>query len=146
MRHLLFLLALFATSSAFAQTTYGEETTADGAIPASTLTEKMKGRDSLETKITGTVTSVCQNKGCWLMIDIGEGRMMRVRLKDHAFFVPKDISGKTVVLDGHAHISTTSVAQLRHYAEDAGWSQAEIETITEPETSLTYIARSVIVM
>jgi hypothetical protein len=79
-------------------------------------------------------------------MDIGEGKTMRVRFKDYAFFVPKNISGKKVVLDGIAYNSTTSVAQLRHYAQDAGMSDAEIEKITEPEVNLNFEARSVIVM
>lgn len=146
MKTILFLLALFTATTAFGQTSYGEKITAKGAIPASSLVSKMKGHDSLAIKITGTVTSVCQKQGCWLMVDIGKGKMMRVRFKDHAFFVPKNISGKTAVLDGHASISTTSVAELRHYAQDAGKSAAEIEMITEPEVDLNYEARGVIVM
>ena len=70
---------------------------------------------------------------------------MRVRFKDYAFFVPKDLSGKTAVLDGYAYNNITSVAQLRHYAQDAGKSEAEIEKITEPEVNLEYEAQSVIV-
>lgn len=146
MKNILFLFAVITASTAFGQTIYGDKTTADGAIPASSIASKMKGLDSLEIKLIGTVTSVCQNKGCWLQIDIGEGKTMRVRFKDYGFFVPKNISGKKVVLDGHVRIDTTSVAQLRHFAEDAGMSKAEIEKITEPETNLNYEARSVIVM
>lgn len=146
MKTILFLIALFAASAAFGQTTYGAKTTTDGVVPASSLPSKMHGLDSLEVKVTGTITSVCQRKGCWLMVDIGEGKMMRVRFKDYAFFVPKNISGKKVVLDGYARNNTTSVAQLRHYAQDAGKSSAEIETITEPEVNLEFEARSVIVM
>ena len=146
MKNILFLLALITASTAFGQTTYGAKTTADGAIPASSIAEKMKGLDSLAVKVTGTVTDVCQKKGCWLMVDIGRGKMMRVKLKDHAFSVPKNISGKTVVLDGRAYNSTTSVAQLRHYAKDAGKSKAEIKKITEPEVNLNFEARGVIVM
>jgi len=146
MKNLLFLLALITAGTAFGQTVYGEKTTADGAIPASSIAAKMKGLDSLAVKVTGTVTGVCQKKGCWLQIDIGKGKAMRVSFKDYAFFVPKDISGKTVVLDGYAFNSTTSVEQLRHFAQDAGKSKAELEKITEPEVNVTYEARSVIVM
>ena len=145
MKNIIFLLVLFASSAAFGQTTYGKKTTAAGALPASSITAKMKGFASLGVKIKGTVTSVCQRRGCWLQVDIGEGKTMRVRF-NHAFFVPKNISGKTVVLDGYAYTSTTSVAQLRHYAEDAGKSAAEIKKITEPEVNLNYEARSVIVL
>jgi len=146
MKNILFFFALITASAAFGQTAYGDKTTADGAIPASSIASKMKGLDSLAVKITGTVTGVCQKKGCWLQVDIGEGKTMRVRFKDYAFFVPKNISGKTVVLDGHAYNSTTSVDQLRHYAQDAGKSRAEIEKITEPEVNVVYEARSVLVM
>lgn len=146
MKNILFLLALITANAAFGQTTYGAAATADGAVPASSVASKMKGRDSLAVKVSGTVVGVCQKKGCWLMVDIGEGKMMRVKFKDYAFFVPKDISGKTVVLDGYAYNSTTSVAQLRHFAEDAGLSTAEIEKITEPEVNVVYEARSVIIM
>lgn len=146
MKNILILLAIITTSTAFGQTIYGDTATADGAIPASSIASKMKGLDSLKVKVIGTVTSVCQNKGCWLQVDIGEGKTMRVRFKDYGFFVPKDISGKMVVLDGYVQIDTTSVAQLRHFAQDAGKSKAEIEKITKPETNLNYEARSVIVM
>ena len=146
MKNILFFLTLFTATAAFGQAIYGEKTTVDGAIPASSITSKMQGRGSLAIKVKGTVTSVCQKEGCWLMVDIGGGKIMRVRFKDHAFVVPKDISGKTVVLDGYAYTSTTSVAQLRHYATDAGKSKDEIEKITEPEVNLNYEARSVVVM
>ena len=146
MKNILFLLALIAASSASGQTSYGEKTTADGAIPASSVASKMKGLDSLAVKITGTVTNVCRYKGCWMQVDIGGGKAMRVTFKNYAFFVPKNISGKKVILDGFAYNSTTSVAQLRHYAQDAGKSEAEINKITEPEVDVAYEARSVIVM
>lgn len=145
MKNFLFLLALVAANAAFGQTIYGAKITAVGAIPASLLAAKMKGIDSLAVKVTGTVSSVCQRKGCWLQVDIGEGKTMRVRFKDYAFFVPKNISGKTVVLDGYAYNSITSVDELRHYAQDAGKSAAEIEKITEPEVNVTYEAHGVIV-
>lgn len=146
MKSMLFLLALLAASPAFGQTAFGEKITADGAIPANQLAPKMKGTDSLAVKVVGTVVGVCQKKGCWMQLDIGDGKMMRVKFKDYAFFVPKNISGKTVVLDGHAYNSTTSVTHLRHYAQDAGASKAEIAKITEPEVNVVFEARGVIVM
>ncbi len=145
MKNFFFILAIITASPAIAQTTYGDKITADGAIPASSIVSRMKGADSLAIKITGTITSVCQHKGCWMQVDIGGGKAMRVTFKDYAFFVPKNISGKTVILDGHAYNTTTSVAQLRHYAQDAGKSEAEISKITEPEVNLAFEARGVIV-
>lgn len=147
MKKFLFLLAFIPAVAAMGQTdkTFGDKITADGAVPAAKVSEKMKTLDSLQIKVTGTVSSVCQKKGCWMQMDIGGGKTMRVTFKDYAFFVPKDISGKTVIVDGYAYKNTTSVAQLRHYAQDAGKSKAEIEKITEPETSISYEARGVII-
>lgn len=34
-------------------------------------------------------------------------------------FLPVSAKGKTVVIDGEVKIKTTSVAELKHYAEDA---------------------------
>ena len=46
---------------------------------------------------------------------------------DYGFFVPMDLVGKTVVLDGKSFIKTTSVEDQKHYAEDAKKPQAEID-------------------
>lgn len=145
MKTIFFLLFFIMAGTAFGQTNYGEKITAEGAIPASSLASKMKGNDTLAAKVYGTITEVCKNKGCWMMMDIGGGKTMRVTFKDYAFFVPADISGKTVVLDGYAHHQITSANQLRHYAEDAGKSADEISKITQPEVNLVYEARGMIV-
>jgi hypothetical protein len=60
--------------------------------------------------------------------------------------MPKDLSGKQVVVDGYAFIETTSVDILRHYAEDAGKSKAEIEAIKEPLRELSFEAAGVMIL
>lgn len=42
-----------------------------------------------------------------------------------------------------AYKSQTSVEELRHYAEDAGKSKEEIESITEPRIEYTFMADGV---
>jgi hypothetical protein len=49
------------------------------------------------------------------------------------------------VFEGEAKVKTTSVAELRHYAEDAKKSKTEIMKITEPKRELTFVADGVIV-
>ena len=48
-----------------------------------------------------------------------------IKVKDHEFAMPIDIVGKTVVVEGKAELKETSVAMLKHYAEDAGKSKEE---------------------
>ena len=123
---------------------YGAAITKDGAFDVNALPGKMKGQASLEVKIKGTVKAVCQVKGCWMTTDLGNGKTMRIRFKDYAFFMPKDCNGQTFYAQGKASWDTTSVAQLRHYAEDAGKSQEEIEKITEPVVEIVFLADGVI--
>jgi len=66
-----------------------------------------------------------------------------VRFKDYGFFVPKDISGKDVIVEGKAYSTEVSVEELRHYAEDAGKSKEEIMAITEPEQTYAFLATGV---
>lgn len=120
----------------------------EGAITYDELVPRMASTDSLTVKITGQVSEVCQKKGCWMMIvpDQPGQAPMRVTFKDYAFFMPKDIVGKRVVMDGYAYIDVTPVDVLRHYAEDAGKTKDEIAAITEPKRELTYEASGVLIL
>lgn len=124
---------------------FGDTITMDGAVPADQLVSKLSGKDSLNIKVTGTIEEVCQKKGCWMNINIGNGQSMRVRFKDYAFFVPKDAAGKTMFIEGYAYNDTISVAEQKHYAEDAGQSKEEIAKITQPEISISFEANGVII-
>ena len=61
-----------------------------------------------------------------------------VKFKDYGFFMPKDISGKEVILNGKAYVNEVPVDEQRHYAEDAGKSEEEIAAITEPKKDLFF--------
>jgi len=124
---------------------FGDSISVDGAIAADQLAAKLSGKDSIQVKLSGTIDEVCQKKGCWMNMNIGNGEMMRVRFKDYAFFVPKDAAGKSVFIEGYAYTDTTSVAELKHYAEDAGKTKEEISKITKPEVSISFEANGVLI-
>ena len=126
--------------------TYGTAISADGAVPMTALPVALGSRDSAQVKLTGRATAVCQAKGCWMTLPTADGQQMRVRFKDYAFFVPKDLSGHTVVVSGWAHRSTVSVADQQHYAKDAGKSDQEVAAITKDEQQLTFMADGVRVL
>ncbi|SET42763.1 DUF4920 domain-containing protein [Hymenobacter actinosclerus] len=125
--------------------TYGATITSEGAQPLSALPTLLGTQDSAQVKLVGSVQEVCQAKGCWMTMKLADGRAMRVKFKDYAFFVPKDISGKTIVINGWAHREIVPVADLQHYAQDAGKSAAEIAAITEPQQQLNFEADGVLV-
>lgn len=124
---------------------FGDTITQEGAIPSNELLTKLKGKDSLQVKIEGTIEEVCQKKGCWMNVKLSDEQSMRIRFKDYGFFVPKDASGKTAIFDGFAYNDTIPVNELKHYAEDEGKSKEEIEKITKPEISISFEARGVII-
>ncbi len=124
---------------------FGAKVKDKGAISTKDLVTKMEGKESVDGKVSGVVESVCQVKGCWMKVKLDNGETMRVTFKDYGFFVPKDIAGKTVVFEGTAKVKTTSVADLQHYAEDAGKSKEEIAQIKAPEKALSFVANGVVV-
>ncbi|MBK7382764.1 MAG: DUF4920 domain-containing protein [Flavobacteriales bacterium] len=127
-------------------TSYGAPITADGAISTADMVKRMTTVDSLATKVECEIITSCTKKGCWMDVKLPDGSAMKVRFKDYGFFVPKQgLEGRHAVMQGYASKETTDVATLRHYAEDAGKSKEEIEKITEPETSLMFLADGVLI-
>lgn len=118
------------------------------ALAYDALVPKMAAVDSMPAKVTGKVNEVCQTKGCWMTLvsDQPGAPEMRVTFKDYAFFMPKDLAGKHVVVDGYAYVETTTVDMLRHFAEDAGKSKEEIAAITEPKREISFEASGVLVV
>lgn len=125
--------------------TFGEKTTAKDAIKADELPALLTGKDETPVKVTGKVVEVCKMEGCWLKMETVSGPMM-IKMKDHAFLVPLDMNGKTIVVDGTATLKETSVEMLRHYAEDAGKSKEEIAAIKEPKKEIIVQAKGILVL
>ena len=86
------------------------------------------------------IDEVCSKAGCWINVDKGNGETFMVRFKDHFTIPPKTKIGTQAYLHGIAYMDTISVELLRHFAEDAGKSQEEIEKITKPAFELGFEA------
>ena len=153
MKQFIFLLSLIFTITVNGQikpaakgVIYGVKTTAANAVEVNVMEEKLVTLPSFTGKVKGTVKEVCLEKGCWMKLEQTDGDGIMIRFKNYKFFMPKNIAGKDVVLDGIAKITTTSVEMLKHYAEDAGKSKEEIEKITEPKKGIEFIAKGVLVL
>ncbi|QLG46251.1 DUF4920 domain-containing protein [Costertonia aggregata] len=126
---------------------FGEKFTVTKAMNASTMSKQYDGlkvSDTLDTNFTAKVKEVCQSKGCWMKLELQDGKEAMVRFKDYGFFVPMDISGRDVVVNGKAFVNEMSVADQRHYAEDAGASENELEKINAPKKTFSFLASGVI--
>jgi len=127
---------------------YGAGITNERYVEFDDLMTEMGKKDTVQATLIATVDEVCQVKGCWMTLNNGlaGGPEIMVRFKDYGFFVPKDIGGRKVVVEGKAFISVTPVEELRHYAEDAGKSKEEIMKITAPEETYSFEATGVQVL
>jgi len=90
------------------------------------------------------VDEVCQSKGCWMKLNLEDGNQVMVKFKDYGFFMPKDIAGKEVIINGIAFVDEMSVEDQRHYAEDAGKSEDEIQAIKSPKKTYSFEADGVL--
>jgi len=130
-----------------AYASFGDNIEADNAIEAKLMADtykNLKVGDSLSTKMVAKVDEVCQAKGCWMKLDLENEEQVMVKFKDYGFFMPKNIAGKEVIINGKAFVSEVSVEEQRHYAEDTGKSEEEIAAITEPKRTYTFEADGVL--
>lgn len=125
---------------------YGEQITTDGAISIADIPGKLETSESLDTKIKAKIIEVCPNKGCWLKLQVNDSTTAMVKMKDYGFFLPLAAKGKTVVIDGEVKMKTTSVAELKHYAEDAKKTKEEIDAITKPQREMRLTAKGIVVV
>jgi len=125
---------------------YGEKITADGAVNIAEVASKLDKAESIDTKIKAKIVEVCPKKGCWLKLQVNDSTTAMVKMKDYGFFLPLAAKGKTVVVDGELKMKTTSVAELKHYAEDAKKSKEEIAAITKPEKEIRVTAKGILVV
>lgn len=122
---------------------FGDTIETQGAMAPQAMLDALKSTDSLETTLEAPISAVCQTKGCWMDLDMGNGQNITVRFKDYGFFVPMDAAGKTAVVSGYVKVDTLTVDWLKHKAQDAGKSQAHIDSITEPRVEYSFMANGV---
>jgi len=127
---------------------FGDKIKADNSITKEEMLAKyktLKAGDTLHVKVATKINEICQNKGCWMTLDLGNSEKAFVKFKDYAFFVPMNAQKRETVVEGKAFIQETPVAELKHYAEDEGKSADEIAKITEPKKEYRFLANGVLI-
>jgi hypothetical protein len=127
---------------------FGDSISTEGALSNAEMMEKFKSLkegDTLEVKFKSGINEVCQKKGCWMTLDLADDQEAFVKFKDYGFFVPKNAQDKDVIVNGKAFVSVESVDVLKHYAKDAGKSQAAIDSIVEPKVTYSFMANGVLI-
>ena len=107
--------------------------------------EKMSKADRLASKFSGLVTEVCKAKGCWMKLQLGNGEVSMVKFKDYGFFVPQELVGKEVIVNGLAFVEEMSITDQRHFARDGGKSEEEIAAIIKVEKKYAFEADGILI-
>lgn len=102
---------------------------------------KLKPTDAGLMVLEAKIDKVCQKKGCWMTIK-SKTRDMRVIFKDYGFFVPTDISGKTVICEGTVKEEKLTLEETKHFVKDEGGDPSKV---TEPMTDYQFVATGVVV-
>lgn len=125
---------------------FGAEIDESNVVSVEDAIKVLNTQDTADIKIEGTISSVCQSKGCWMTLtNENVEEPVFIKFKDYAFFVPKNSAGKKAILEGKFYSKETPVDELRHYAEDKGESAEEIAKITEPKKELSMMASGVMI-
>lgn len=128
---------------------FGKEIISNDAVAATSMSQHYKTMavgDTINSKMIAKVDEVCQAKGCWMKVDLGNNEQVMVKFKDYGFFMPKNIAGKEVIINGVAFVEEVSVDEQRHYAEDGGATKEEIAAITEQKKTFSFLADGVLLI
>lgn len=84
-------------------------------------------------RVNGFVVRSCKMEGCWaeLGAEKDSTQTIRVKMKDHAFFIPLQSAGYKVLTEGIFSIKTLSQEEVKHLMEEDG---AKFEKINKNGT------------
>ena len=127
---------------------FGDTITNENALLETEMLKKfsqLKEGDTISVKFKSKINEVCKKKGCWMTLKMPDEKEAFVKFKDYAFFVPKNADGEEAIVQGKAFVSIESIEELKHYAKDAGKSQAFIDSINAPKTTYSFMADGVLI-
>ncbi len=71
--------------------------------------------------VEGVIVRSCKKEGCWAeLAATADSPSVRVKMKDHAFFIPLESAGATARAEGVFSVKTLSKATVDHMIEDDG--------------------------
>jgi len=97
---------------------FGVAFTVEEVTPAGDLLSDPAPWVDKTVRVEGRVTDVCQKAGCWLVIT-DDTNHMRVRTKDHGFFVDKGATGATSQVEGVVVALPLNPDEVAHFASES---------------------------
>lgn len=93
-------------------------------------------------QVSGVIVRSCKNEGCWMeLAPSANGKSIRIKMKDHGFFIPLNSAGLNAKAEGIFEVKTISKAQVDHLIEDG--AKFENRNADGTVTELSFIANGV---
>ncbi len=71
--------------------------------------------------VEGVIVRSCKTEGCWAeMAPKADGKSVRVKMKDHAFFIPLESAGAMARAEGVFTVKTLTKQMVDHMIEEDG--------------------------
>ncbi len=72
-------------------------------------------------RVEGVIVRSCKMEGCWMeLAPKADAKSVRVKFKDHGFFIPLQSAGFKAKAEGVFSIKTLSKEEVKHLVEDDG--------------------------
>ncbi len=72
-------------------------------------------------RVEGVIVRSCKTEGCWAeLAPKKDAKSVRVKMKDHAFFIPLESAGASARAEGVFTVKTLSKAEVDHMIEEDG--------------------------
>ncbi|KZN44241.1 DUF4920 domain-containing protein [Pseudoalteromonas luteoviolacea] len=125
----IFLLALMLSMDANSKT-YNGGADKSKLLPISTLLKDAQRYTTGSATIAGTVTRVCQKRGCWMQLASDEKfQTLMVKVRDGDMVFPMTAQGKTAYATGTLKLIPLSLEQTNKRRQ-----AQQLEPVDKPET------------
>ena len=95
-----------------------------GNVKKVSLAKAMKNPSKYAGKtvlVQGVIVRSCKMEGCWMeLAPTKDAKSVRVKMKDHAFFIPLDSAGMMAKAEGMFTVKTLSKAEVDHLINEDG--------------------------
>jgi hypothetical protein len=72
-------------------------------------------------RVEGVIVRSCKMEGCWMeLAPKADAKSVRVKMKDHAFFIPLNAAGAAAKAEGVFTVKTLTKEQVKHMIEEDG--------------------------
>ena len=94
------LAAAVAVPAAAGENGYGAALELEEATEIASILASPDDYEGKLVQVKGSVEEACTAKGCWMRIQSPDGQVLLVKSSDETVLVPKDTSGRTVIVEG----------------------------------------------